>query len=59
MSSNTNLDTCKIITGAALILKENNKILLLKRNIPDQIAFGSFALPGGAVENNETIKYYI
>lgn len=46
---------CKFITGVALIIKKDNKILLYKRNIPGKIAYGSFALPGGTVENNETI----
>lgn len=46
---------CKIITGVALILKRDNKILLYKRNIPGKIAYGSFALPGGTVENDETV----
>lgn len=46
---------CKIITGVALILKRENKILLYKRNIPGKIAYGSFALPGGTVENDETV----
>lgn len=46
---------CKIITGVALIVKKENKILLYKRNIPGKIAYGSYALPGGTVENNETV----
>lgn len=46
---------CKIITGVALILKKENQILLYKRNIPGKIAYGSFALPGGTVENDETV----
>lgn len=46
---------CRIITGVALILKKENKILLFKRNIPGKIAYGSFALPGGTVENDETV----
>lgn len=50
-------DTCKFVTGVALILKKDEKILLYKRNIPGKIAFGSFALPGGTVENNETVKH--
>jgi 8-oxo-dGTP diphosphatase len=50
------LDSCKIITGATLILKKDNKILLFKRNIPGKIAYGSFALPGGTVEHHETVK---
>ena len=50
------LDTCRFITGVALILKKDNKILLFKRNIPGKIAYGSFALPGGTVEHNESIK---
>lgn len=49
------LGTCKFITGVALILKKEDKILLLKRNISGKITFGSLALPGGTVENNETI----
>lgn len=47
---------CKVITGVAVILRKNNKILLFKRNIPNKIAFGSYALPGGTVENNESLK---
>lgn len=47
---------CKIITGATLILKKDNKILLFKRNIPNKIAYGFFALPGGTVEHHETVK---
>jgi 8-oxo-dGTP pyrophosphatase MutT (NUDIX family) len=47
---------CKIITGVTLILKKDNKILLFKRNIPDKIAYGFFALPGGTVERHETVK---
>jgi ADP-ribose pyrophosphatase YjhB (NUDIX family) len=50
-------NTCNVITGAALILKKDNKILLFKRNIPGKIAYGSFALPGGTVETHETIKH--
>ncbi len=50
------LDSCKFVTGVALILKKEGKILLYKRNITGKIAFGSFALPGGTVENNETVK---
>jgi len=50
------LDICKFITGVALILKKDGKILLYKRNIPGKIAFGAFALPGGTVENDETVK---
>ncbi len=50
------MDTCKYITGVALIFKKDEKILLLKRNIQGKIACGSFALPGGTVENNETVK---
>ncbi|HBS48129.1 TPA: hypothetical protein DEO28_03535 [Candidatus Dependentiae bacterium] len=53
------LENCKIVTGAVLILKNNNKILLFKRNIPNKIAFGFFCLPGGTVEHNETIKQAI
>jgi 8-oxo-dGTP diphosphatase len=49
-------DTCKVITGATLILKKDNRILLFKRNIPGKIAYGSFALPGGTVETHETVK---
>jgi len=49
------LESCKFITGVALILKKDNKILLFKRNISGKIAFGSLALPGGTVENDETI----
>lgn len=44
------LDVCKFVTGVALILKKDNKILLFKRNIPEKIAYGFFALPGGTVE---------
>ncbi len=51
-----NLDSCKIVTGATLILKKDGKILLFKRNIPGKIAFGCFALPGGTVEHNETVR---
>ncbi|MDP3889066.1 MAG: NUDIX domain-containing protein [bacterium] len=51
------LNACKLVTGVALILKKENKILLFKRNIPGKIAFGAFALPGGTVENNETVKH--
>jgi 8-oxo-dGTP diphosphatase len=47
---------CKVITGVALVLKKADKILLYRRNIPHKIAFGSFALPGGTVENDETVK---
>ncbi len=50
------LDSCKLVTGVALILKKDGKILLYKRNIQGKIAFGAFALPGGTVENNETVK---
>lgn len=50
-----NSQECKIITGVALIVKKENKILLYKRNIPGKIAYGSFALPGGTVENDETV----
>ena len=50
------MDTCKYITGVALIFKKDEKILLFKRNIQGKIACGSFALPGGTVENNETVK---
>jgi 8-oxo-dGTP pyrophosphatase MutT (NUDIX family) len=49
-------DSCKILTGAVLILKRDNKILLFKRNIPGKIAYGYFALPGGTVEHHETVK---
>lgn len=49
-------DSCKIVTGVVLILKKDNKILLFRRNIPDKIAFGCFALPGGTVEHHETTK---
>lgn len=48
-------DMCKIVTGVALILKKDNKILLYRRNIKGKIAFGSFAFPGGTVEHNETV----
>ncbi len=51
-----NLDTCKVVTGVAFILKKEGKLLLHKRNIQGKIAFGSFALPGGTVENDETVK---
>jgi ADP-ribose pyrophosphatase YjhB (NUDIX family) len=50
------LDTCKFITGVALILRKNDEIFLYKRNIVGKIAYGSFALPGGTVEFHETIK---
>ncbi len=50
------LDVCKVVTGVALILKREGKLLLHKRNIKGKIAFGSFALPGGTVENDETVK---
>jgi len=46
---------CKVITGVTLILKQDNKILLFKRNIPGKIAYGLFALPGGTVEANESV----
>ncbi len=49
------LDSCKFITGVALILKKEGKLLLHKRNIEGKIAFGSFALPGGTVEDDETV----
>lgn len=49
-------ETCRIITGVALILKKDDNILLLQRNIPGKIAHGMFALPGGMVEHGETIK---
>jgi 8-oxo-dGTP diphosphatase len=50
------MKSCKFVTGVALILRRDTTILLFKRNIPGKIAFGSFALPGGTVENNETVK---
>lgn len=46
---------CKFITGVAFILERGGTILLHKRNIPGKIAFGTFALPGGTVEVNETV----
>lgn len=49
------LNSCTIITGVALLLKKENKLLLFKRNIPNKIAYGFFALPGGTVEHHETI----
>lgn len=48
-------ENCKIITGVALILKKDGKILLYRRNIKGKIAYGSFALPGGTVEHDETV----
>jgi len=50
------IEACKFVTGVVLILKKEGKILLLKRNMPGKIAFGSLVLPGGTVENDETIK---
>lgn len=47
---------CKIITGIVLIIKKDNKILCLKRNMPEKIGYGTFGLPGGTVEHNESIK---
>lgn len=49
------MNPCAFFTGVALILKKDNKILLYKRNMPEKIAFGYFAFPGGTVENNETV----
>ncbi len=44
------------IVGVATIFEKDSKILLLKRNMPGKIAYGSFALPGGTVEHDETVK---
>lgn len=49
-------DLSKIVTGVTLILKRDNEILLFKRNISGKIAYGCFALPGGTVEHNETVR---
>ncbi len=46
---------CTVITGVVLILQKENRILLFKRNMPNKIAYGKFALPGGTVEHDESI----
>lgn len=49
-------DTCRILTGVALILKKNGHVLLHQRNIPHRVAYGMYAFPGGTVEHSETLK---
>lgn len=48
----------KLLPGVALILKQDSKILLMKR-LNTGWQDGLYALPGGGVENGETVKQAI
>jgi ADP-ribose pyrophosphatase YjhB (NUDIX family) len=44
------------IKGVSIFAKRGNKILAVKRNVSDKMFGGMWGLPGGQIEENESVK---